>query len=137
MKKLLRLFLLNFCFIGLSIANSENTDNAKDITVENISTIAGCTEVSKIAAETMKYRQDGLSVAEVFAINDKRQNKILETFLIGKLNNGDFEDLIDLIASGAYSEKWTRDIDAFSQENTILDFSNEFFLDCYNQFKNK
>jgi len=137
MKKLLRLFLLNFCFIGLSIANSENTDNAKDITIKNISTIAGCTEVSKIAAETMKYRQDGLSVAEVFAINDKRQNKILETFLIGKLNNGDFEDLIDLIASGAYSEKWTRDIDAFSQENTILDFSNEFFLDCYNQFKNK
>ena len=137
MKKLLRLFLLNFCFIGLSIANSENTDNAEDITIKNISTIAGCTEVSKIAAETMKYRQDGLSVAEVFAINDKRQNKILETFLIGKLNNGDFEDLIDLIASGAYSEKWTRDIDAFSQENTILDFSNEFFLDCYNQFKNK
>ena len=137
MKKLLRLFLLNFCFIGLSIANSENTDNAKDITTKNISTIAGCTEVSKIAAETMKNRQGGLSVAEVFAINDKRQNKILETFLIGKLNNGDFEDLIDLIASGAYSEKWTRDIDAFSQENTILDFSNEFFLDCYNQFKNK
>ena len=137
MKKLLRLFLLNFCFIGLSIANSENTDNAKDITIKNISTIAGCTEVSKIAAETMKNRQGGLSVAEVFAINDKRQNKILETFLIGKLNNGDFEDLIDLIASGAYSEKWTRDIDAFSQENTILDFSNEFFLDCYNQFKNK
>jgi hypothetical protein len=137
MKKLLRLFLLNFCFIGLSIANSENTDNVKDITIKNISTIAGCTEVSKIAAETMKYRQDGLSVAEVFAINDKRQNKILETFLIGKLNNGDFEDLIDLIASGAYSEKWRRDIDAFSQENTILDFSNEFFLDCYNQFKNK
>ena len=137
MKKLLRLFLLSFCFIGLSIANSENTDNAKDITIKNISTIAGCTEVSKIAAETMKNRQGGLSVAEVFAINDKRQNKILETFLIGKLNNGDFEDLIDLIASGAYSEKWTRDIDAFSQENTILDFSNEFFLDCYNQFKNK
>lgn len=137
MKKLLRLFLLNFCFIGLSIANSENTDNAKDITTKNISTIVGCTEVSKIAAETMKYRQGGLSVAEVFAINDKRQNKILETFLIGKLNNGDFEDLIDLIASGAYSDKWVRDIDAFSQENTILDFSNEFFLDCYNQFKNK
>ena len=85
----------------------------------------------------MKYRQSGLSVAEVFAINDKRQNKVLEAFLIGKLNNGDFEDLIDLIASGAYSDKWTRNIDAFSQENTILDFSNEFFLDCYNQFKNK
>ena len=137
MKKLLRLFLLNFCFIGLSIANSENTDNAKDITIKNISVIAGCTEVSKIAKETMKYRQSGLSVAEVFVINDKRQNKVLEAFLIGKLNNGDFEDLIDLIASGAYSDKWTRNIDAFSQENTILDFSNEFFLDCYNQFKNK
>ena len=137
MKKLLRLFLLNFCFIGLSIANSENTDIAKDNATKNISVIAGCTEVSKIAEETMKYRQSGLSVAEVFAINDKRQNKVLEAFLIGKLNNGDFEDLIDLIASGAYSDKWTRNIDAFSQENTILDFSNEFFLDCHNQFKDK
>ena len=105
MKKIL--FILTFCFISISLADSGMT-------------LEKCSEQSELAGMIMKMRQDDAPIAEVFVLNAKAENK-------------ERVDLLNSLTTYAYSYNWTKFNSYTNQKNEILDFQNEIFLACFDK----
>ena len=105
MKKIL--FIITFCFISISLADSGMT-------------LEKCSEQSELAGMIMKMRQENSPMAEVFVLNAKVENK-------------ERVDLLNGLTIYAYSSKWIKSASSSTQKNIILNFQNEIFLACFDK----
>ena len=105
MKKIL--FILTFCFISISLADSEMT-------------LEKCSEQSELAGMIMKMRQEDAPMAEVFVLNAKAENK-------------EKVDLLNSLTIYAYSSTWNKFNGPSLQKDEILDFQNEIFMSCFDK----
>ena len=105
MKKIL--FILTFCFISISLADSGMT-------------LEKCSEQSELAGMIMKMRQEDAPMAEVFVLNAKAENK-------------EKVDLLNGLTIYAYSSKWNKFNGLSLQKDEILDFQNKIFLSCFDK----
>jgi hypothetical protein len=102
MKKILCLLLTIF-FVNSSYAESEMT-------------LEKCSELSQMAGLIMKMRQDGSTMAEVYIQNAQvtDNNKIY---------------LLNTLTKDAFT--YSRRAGYTAQENIILDFQNNKFINCF------
>ena len=105
MKKIL--FIITFCFISISLADSGMT-------------LEKCSEQSELAGMIMKMRQEDTPMAEVFVQNAKAENK-------------EKVDLLNGLTTYAYSSEWRKWMSSLQQKDEILDFQNEIFLSCFDK----